>query len=505
MAFLFLPLFLLSSGHASAQDSVTGLRVACTSGFAGAYPCSQVDLLSHLANDELGPGAGESLDLWGWTDPDSGAEYVLAGMADRTVFVDISVAESPRVVGFLPHSGGQASFWRDVKVYANHAYIVADGAGFHGLQVFDLTQLRGQSGDPVEFTMTAHYQGFGSAHNVAVNEETGFLFVTGASGGDSCSGGLHMINVQIPATPRFVGCFAHAGTGRAGTGYTHDVQCITYHGPDQEHDGQEICFGANETAVSIADVTVKDDPRALAKAEYPGVAYAHQGWLTEDRRFFILGDELDERGGEPARSLIFDVSDLDDPVFVTEYLAPVRSIDHNLYIKGDFAYLANYTAGLHILNVSDPTRATEVGFFDTTPNEGGASFGGTWSSYPFFESGAIALSSIQEGLFILQSTNPALAVGTVAEPELPSRFAVEAPYPNPFEASTQVEVDLELGGTVRVALIDLLGREMTVVFEGEASAGRHRYRVEGGGLAAGTYLVEVRVDGIRNVRTVTRQ
>ena len=39
------------------------------------------------------------------------------------------------------HQGANPNLWRDIKTYKNHAFIVSDGAGPHGVQVFDLTQL----------------------------------------------------------------------------------------------------------------------------------------------------------------------------------------------------------------------------------------------------------------------------------------------------------------------------------------------------------------------------
>ncbi len=503
LALLLLGLILV--GPTQGQESASGQRTACLSGFAEGYPCGAVDLLAFIPNSTLGPGARESLDLWGWTDPDTGAEYVLAGMDDRTSFVDVSNPQNPRVVGYLPHSGAAASNWRDVKVFANHAYVVADGAGNHGLQVFDLTQLRSVTGEGMEFQMTAHYQGFGSAHNVAINEDTGFAYVVGASGGQSCGQGLHMINIQIPDTPRFVGCFSHDGTGRAGTGYTHDVQCVQYHGPDPDYAGREICLGANETAVSIVDVTVKGKPQTIAKAEYPGLAYAHQGWLTEDQRTFILGDELDELAGEPARSLIFDVEDLDDPVYLGEYQAVTRSIDHNMYVRGDFLYQANYTAGLRILDISSPETPTEIAFFDTTPNIDGEQFAGTWSTYPYFESGTIALSSIGEGLFLVQATHPSLSVGTQQAAEIPGTFRVTTAWPNPFSGQVTLELDMEVAGGLRVSVLDMLGRELSVLREGVVRPGPETIRFDGSGLTPGVYMVRLDLDGVVITRPITRQ
>jgi len=299
------------------------------------------------------------------------------------------------------------AIWREIKVYKDHAYIVADGAGAHGMQVFDLTRLREVPNAPATFTVDAHYTRIQSAHNIVINEDSGFAYATGSNGGDdTCGGGLHMIDIRDPENPQFVGCFADPSTGRQKTGYTHDAQCVTYRGPDEEHRGREICLNSNETALSIADVTDKQNPVALAMAEYPNVGYTHQGWLTEDQRYLFMDDELDEMNGlvENTRTLVWDLSDLDDPVLMTEYFNPnTRAIDHNLYIKGDKMYQSNYVAGLRVIDVANPGEPREVGFFDTVPfGDDGPRFDGTWSNYPFFESGIIAVTSMSEGLFLLR-------------------------------------------------------------------------------------------------------
>ena len=388
--------------------SITGGQVDCEGGAADAFGCTDLDLLSFLSVVDLGGRRGvEVNDVWGWTDPDSGREYALVGRYDGTSFIDVSDPVNPRYLGDLPLTeGATADVWRDIKVYRDHAFIVADGAGAHGMQIFDLTKLRNVRGDPVIFEEDAHYSHFASAHNIVINEETGFAYAVGAGeGGETCGGGLHMINIQEPRAPLFAGCFQAMGTGRQGTGYTHDAQCIIYHGPDEEHQGREICFGANETALSIADVTDKANPVSLSTATYPNVAYAHQGWIDEDHRYFYSNDELDEVGGNVAqtRTLIWDVTDLDDPILAREYFADNTSSDHNLYIRGDLMYQSNYVSGLRILDISDRENPEVVGFFDTVPGSPDApGMDGSWSNYPFFESGIIVVTSGKEGVFILR-------------------------------------------------------------------------------------------------------
>ena len=396
-------------------SAVTGEQVDCTEGEANQFGCNNVDLVSFLPLDQIGAERGVRVnDIWGWTDPQTGREYALVGRIDGTSFVDVTDAAHPVYVGTLPMTeGSRGNIWRDIKVYQNHAFVVADNVGDHGMQVFDLTKLRQfdpSAGAPMTFDQDAHYDRVASSHNVVINEATGFAYIVGAGGGgQTCGGGLHMVNIQEPKNPTFAGCFADPSTGRAGTGYTHDAQCVVYAGPDTEHQGQEICIGANETALSIADVTDKAAPKALSTASYPDAAYVHQGWLTEDHRYFFQNDELDEINGsaDSTRTLIWDLQDLDDPQLVREYMLSNRSSDHNLYIKGNTMYQSNYVSGLRILDVSDPANPVEVGHFDTEPfGEDVAGFSGTWSNYPFFDSGIIVMTSMQEGLFILRQSQP---------------------------------------------------------------------------------------------------
>ena len=386
---------------------ISGGEVPCADGDAAGYDCDHVDLLSFVPWGELGAGRGARLnDVWGWTDSESGREYALVGRMDGTAFVDVTDASNPRYLGNLAMTeGSRANSWRDMKVFRDHMFVVADGAGQHGMQIFDLTQLRDVT-EPREFEATAMYDGIASSHNIAINEETGFAYLVGSSdGGETCGGGSHMVDINDPLNPVFAGCFAHPNTGRRNTGNSHDTQCVIYHGPDEDYAGREICVNSNETALSIADVTDKDNPVAVAAADYPNVAYAHQGWLTEDHRYFYSNDELDEVGGlvDATRTLIWDLEDLDDPLLLSEYMNPTRATDHNMYVKGDRLYMSNNRAGLRVLDITDPENPTELGYFDTTPwGKDEAGFDGTWSVYPYFESGTVLLSSRREGLFIVR-------------------------------------------------------------------------------------------------------
>ncbi len=364
----------------------------CVAGNAGSYPCDNIDLLAFMPLASI--GGGEGSDIWGWTDPSNGKEYALMARTNGTAFVDISDPVNPVYLGNLPSHTG-TSIWRDVKVYADHAFIVSDSNGSHGMQVFDLTNLRTVASPPVTFSETAHYPGFGSAHNIVINEKSGFAYGVGSN---TCSGGLHAVDISTPTSPTSAGCFSSDG-------YTHDAQCVIYNGLDLEHIGKEVCFNANEDTVTIVDVTDKSNPMQLSRSSYAGSRYTHQAWLSEDQAILLVNDELDEsQTGINTRTYVWDVSDLDSPSLIGNHTASTPAIDHNLYTRGNLVYESNYRAGLRILDISNAASASlsEVGYFDIYPSSDSAAFNGTWSNYPYFDSDVVIISGIEQGLFILE-------------------------------------------------------------------------------------------------------
>jgi len=337
-------------------------------------------------------------DSWGWTDPDTGKEYALVGLNSHTAFVDISNPSMPILVGALP-TATLNSIWRDIKVYQNHAFIVSEASG-HGMQVFDLTRLR-DTIPPEIFTADTHFTDFGSTHNIVINEASGYAYVVGANRSGPFSGGALFINIQNPTMPISEGGFGDGG-------YSHDAQVINYDGPDVDYIGKEILVGSNENEIVIADVTNKSNPVTISTINYSNIGYTHQGWFSQDLKYFIVGDELDELNiGTNTRTLIFDFSDLDNPIYDFDYLGTTLAIDHNGYPNGNDYYLANYTAGVRVLDLSqiENNNLTEIGFFDTYPENDNAAFDGVWNVYPFLMSDNIIISDIDRGLFIIRRSD----------------------------------------------------------------------------------------------------
>lgn len=389
----------------------------CVRGMAGEFPCHMVDLMSHLPMDEIGGGlevgTGRGSDVWGWTDPETRREYVLAGRENGTAIVDITDPRRPVYLANLRTSAIDNRIWRDIKVHADHAFIVAESFE-HGMQVLDLTRLRDidPAEAPVDLTEDALYKEFETAHNIAVNTETGFAYAVGARNLDrsfSCQGGLHMIDIGDPKNPAFAGCFDEDH-------YVHDTQCVIYRGPDERFHGREICFNSapasapapvaeRENTLTIVDVTDKSAPVLLSRTPYAGSAFAHQGWLTEDQSHFLFGDEGDElRFGHNTRTYVWDVRDLTGPEVIGVFESSEPATDHNMYVKNRYVFQSNYRAGLRVLDLQnvDDGDLREVAFFDVYPPNNDFGFGfGTWSNYPYFKSGVVAVHGYQ-GLWLVK-------------------------------------------------------------------------------------------------------
>jgi choice-of-anchor B domain-containing protein len=373
--------------------------VRCEDGEAGPYGCLNVDLLSSFTPGELEGRTGNS--VWGHVDATTGRETAIVGLDNGTSIIDVTYPLCPAVLGKL-ESGVRAATNRDVKVIGDYALVVAESSQ-HGLQFFDLRPLldgseTGSVEPVVTYRGTTQYP-VSNAHTLAVSEDGAYAYIIAA---DSCGRGLHIVDVSDPMQPSFVGCFAEE-TG------LHDAVCLNYKGPDTDHAGKEICVTFNGSdAFSLVDMTDKASPDRISITHYEGGRYSHQGWLTEDHAYLLLGDELDEgRSGNNTRTYIFDVSDLDAPKYIGFYAADSIATDHNLYILDGLAYESNYEAGLRVLDVAGVAdgELEEIAFFDTVPNSDTAGFEGAWQAYPFFPSGNVVVNGMN-GLFIVRLNDP---------------------------------------------------------------------------------------------------
>lgn len=332
------------------------------------FDSESVDLLSWLTLSEL-DGASAGNDCWGYVSP-AGREYAIMGTSSSTVFVEITDPTNVQVIGII---AGPNSSWRDIKVYGQYAYAGTEGGG--GIQVIDLSQI-----DSGTVTLAGSFAS-GNTHNVAIDTISGYLYRSGSLL-------IYDLNAN-PTSPPNVGSWSSS----------HDMQVVTYtSGP---YAGKQVafCCTGSTGAVHIVDVTDKSNTTVMCQVTLPNASYSHQAWLSEDYQYLYVNDESDEPP-LPTTTYIIDVSDLNNAFLAGSFTNGNPAIGHNLYVKDNLIFEANYTSGLRVFDATDPLNPVEVAWFDTYDSDDNASYNGLWSNYPFFPSGTVIGSDMQKGLFV---------------------------------------------------------------------------------------------------------
>jgi choice-of-anchor B domain-containing protein len=383
---------------------------ACSNGLAGNFPCHNIDYLAQVQLGEIPGQPTSASEIWGFVDADDNREYAILGHRNGTAVYDVTVPATPVLVGNVP---GVPSLWREVKAlqvrqpdgtHRAYAYVSTEGAG-GGLQIIDLSNV------PASVSLANTITHFSTSHtlyvsninyatNVALPGAQPFLYIAGANIG---GGAFRIYDLTNPVNPVLV-------TPSPPTGYMHDsvsmlitdnrtTQCANAHNPC------EVLVDFNETSVDLWDVTEKTAPVRLSTTTFPTATYVHSGWPTENNRFVVVHDELDElRRGLRTQIYTLDVGDLRTPNMVTSYTGGTTTTDHNGYTVGNRYYVSHYKRGLVIFDVSNPQALAEVGSFDTylSPSANSAGTDGAWGTYPFLPSGTLLVSDIENGMFLLR-------------------------------------------------------------------------------------------------------
>lgn len=332
----------------------------------------------------------EMSNLWGYSV--SGHDYVIAGSTEGTSVVDITNAANPVEILWVP---GPWTYWREVKVFGSYAYIVNEDSG--GLQIINLSALPNGnlSLSNVSYWTGGTFNGqtysLQTAHTIFIDENgIGYLF-----GGNVSNGGALMVNLASnPTNPPIV--------GRYNQHYIHDGFV--------RNDTLWACH-INDGFFSVIDISNKANPITLA-TQNTSSSFSHNIWLSNDSHYAFTTDEV-------SGSYIdaYDVSDLSDIRLVGQFRASSQVIQHNIHVTGHWGVISSYRDGVVVIDLTHPEKMIEVGRYDTSPNYTGNGFNGCWGVYPYFPSGKMAATDIEEGLYVFAPTYPSAAYlqGTVTD------------------------------------------------------------------------------------------
>jgi choice-of-anchor B domain-containing protein len=308
--------------------------------------------------------------IWGYTAPD-GKEYALVGTNRGTSIVDITDPSNPQKLHFV--NGAQGS-WREIKTYSHYAYISHDNSTQReGIFIIDLKNV--QSNITVK-DFRGPDGNIRRAHTL-YTDSLGYLYLFGGS-----LGGCAIFSIkEDPLNPVYVGItsneYIHDGYVRGDTLWASNVYAGT---------------------LSVWDLTDRTAPVKIASFNTP-MNFTHNAWLSDDGLSLFT---TDEKNGASVAS--YNVNDVTDAKLLYEWkLKPTElSIPHNVHVLNDYLIISHYTEGVVVCDALDPRKVITAGRYDTSPRFSGGGFFGCWGVYPYFPSGNIIASDMEEGMFILK-------------------------------------------------------------------------------------------------------
>lgn len=328
---------------------------------------------------------GQTLaNIFGYVAPD-GSEYALIGASNGLDIYNVTDPDNPVHIVQIP---GPHNLWKEIKTYKHYAYVTTEGGG--GLQVVDLAKLPSADLDshfyigdgPIEGQLT-------SIHSLHVDTTKGFVYLYGHQ---LFNNGALVLDLNTdPYNPTYAGHYDL-------NGYVHDGYV------DNDTLFASHIYGGTFAMVDMHD---KLNPVVLAVQQTP-TKFTHNTWLSDDRKYIFTTDEN-------AGSFLacYDVSNPSN-IVLKDQIQPTPgsgSIVHNTHIRGNYAITSWYKDGFTIVDITKPDNLIQVGLYDTytsattnSPSTTGSGFEGTWGVFPFFPSGTIVASNINEGLFIFTPT-----------------------------------------------------------------------------------------------------
>jgi len=406
-------------------------------------------------------------DVWGYTAPD-GEEYALMGVMDGIAIVRVADME---VIDIVP--GPTEGFYyynRDIKTYSHYAYAVAQLTGTNqGLMIIDLSPLP----DSVRFVGSYINGSDTLSHNLSIDTATGYAYIVKQD-----YTGFRVVNLADPENPEDV---------------------ITVSVPLRLNDvyarNDTVYVGEyNSGSFSIFDLSDKENPQLLARVDVPNPGNVHNIWPTDDGTHIMTTEETADKTVK-----MWNIEDMENIELVGEYLG-VNSLAHNTHIMGDFAYISHFTAGVTVVDISDPTNLIEVAQYDTYPLNDNPNYRGCWGAYPFTQNGIVFASDMEGYLTVLQFTETNTSV-FVGEPnQIPNKVVIHQNYPNPFNPTTTIEFSIPQTEFVTVKVYNIVGNEITTLLNDELSTGYHSIQWDGSRQPSGVYIVQIESSGFAQTR-----
>ncbi|MBN4076133.1 choice-of-anchor B family protein [Gemmatimonas aurantiaca] len=340
------------------------------------YPGDSTYQLYSVRTKKVGNGGS---DCWGWRAPD-GIRWAIMGTRDKIIFQEVAGTRSYSIPAPSESPCGGGTFWKDMATYQGFCYSVSECAGENaGIIIIDMNFLPDSVSlvnvIPISPSDTSTYDN--RSHNLAIDTITGTLFVEGDG-----TISAHVYSLANPADPRYSG-------GLLG-GIIHDLHVVNDTAYLATGRGRSFSIWVrHHSAFPFVYVTTVDIPNS---------GYVHNVWTNHDRTLLATAEESQDKTVK-----LWDISDFTNIQLLGEYLGP-NALAHNVHIQGDRMYIAHYNAGVRVVDISDPTNPTEIGFFNTSTTPDISGFESCWGVWPHAGDGWIYASTKDGFLHQLRDT-----------------------------------------------------------------------------------------------------
>ncbi|MEW6707819.1 MAG: choice-of-anchor B family protein [Pseudomonadota bacterium] len=378
------------------------LLAACGGGGGGEAPPPPPQGSSNFGAELVSRVARSGVSsTWGYTAPD-GARYALMGTARGVLVLDLRDPTNPRVVDEVQgpdDTGVPGLYWREMRVYGSHAYIVSEHTNFRGgIMVLDLSGLP----DSVRFVRSvAPRDGHLAAHTLDIDTARGLLYLqritdmaapSAAPGRATAQHEQHPVggpddgSVEVydlatdPENPAYLTTFNQHRS-------VHDITAVG-----------DFVYVAEGNAASFSKWDVRDPRQPVLVSRWSVGGFAHNAWPSADHSLVVTTEEIPN--GLPAR--VWRMVGATPTQLAT--LKVGTGTPHNVVIEGTRAYLSHYTEGLAVYELADPAAPQLVARYDTNGLDG-PGLGGCWGVYKFPGAPLAICSDTSSGFNLIRITH----------------------------------------------------------------------------------------------------
>jgi choice-of-anchor B domain-containing protein len=431
------------------------------------YASQNVSMVGHWWNPTQDPEPVYGIQyqgIWGWYQQSLNREYAILGASDGTYFLDVTNPATPVVCDFIPAAHGNL-IWHEIKSYQNYCYIVSDDGQPNTFIIADMSYLP----DSVHIVRNDNVI-FERCHTIFIDGDKLWCgSVTGDNNAFSYSMACYDLSVD-PTTPTLIRAL------------DQDYPSIDHvHDMFVRNDTIYASCGWDKLHIYKFDSAYHE---IGVLTSYPEAGYNHSSFLTPDGNTLIFMDEVG--AGMGIKSL--DVSNMGNLTINQVFRSNQGNTPHNPYIIGnDILIAANYTDGLQIFNMSNPSAIYRSGYFDSDtlvnyPNYT-STYHGCWGAYTDLPSGLLLISDMQNGLYVLDIS---AAITSTVDPATSTASTVA--YPNPFNTNFFVNMSTTMSQNVTWSVVDATGRVVLAATE-NVPAGPVILEIPAADLARGVYSI----------------